>query len=134
MRTAHKLSLASTVLVASILLLRVSGWFGLGFVMALPLVILWWFDLGRELRSTDSTSQVMRAAGLIMGLPQAIFGLTSLVAGIGIVAWVIYNSFWRRDPSYTGGFLIFGIGPALMLFGLGLLVDAFWRGSRRDRP
>ncbi|MDR0737031.1 MAG: hypothetical protein LBF51_09440 [Zoogloeaceae bacterium] len=132
MKTGHKLTVASIVLVVSILLLRVDGWFGLGFVAAFPLAILWWFELGRELRDSDAASPFRRAVGLLMGLPQAVFGLFSLITGVSIIAWVLYNSFWRRDPHYTGGFLTFGVGPLLVLFGLWLLVDAFKRGSSRD--
>jgi ABC-type phosphate transport system permease subunit len=127
MRTSHKLIVAFTIFAASIPLLRVNGWFGFSFVIALPLTILWWFDLCRELRNSDSASSFRRAVGLLMGLPQAIFGLLSLVIGISIIAWVIYNSFWQRNPHYTGGFLTFGAGPALVLFGLGLFVNAFKR-------
>jgi hypothetical protein len=130
MRTTHKLSAAVVILVASILLLRVDGWFGLGAVVALPLFILYWFDLGRELRAFASPSRFQRVAGLLMGVPQALFGMLCLVSGISIVIWVLYNSLWGHDPSYTGGFLTFGIGPLLGVVGLGLVLDAFRRSPR----
>lgn len=132
MRTAHKLSTAIVVLVASVLLLRVDGWFGLGAVVALPLSVLYWFDLGRELRASASANRFQRVAGLLMGVPQALFGLLCLVSGISIVVWVLYNSLWGHDPNYTGGFLTFGIGPLLVVAGLGLVLDAFRRSPRRD--
>jgi hypothetical protein len=112
-----------------VLLLGVNGWFGVGFVVALPLVILLWFDLGRELRTSPSSGRVGRIAGLLMGVPQALFGLVCATAGIAIVCWVLYNSFWKQDPNYTGGFLTFGVGPLLVLFGVGLALDAFRRSS-----
>jgi hypothetical protein len=127
MRTSRKLALAFALLVASILLLRFNGWFGLGILVALPLVILWWFDLGSELRSSPSPSRLVRVGGLLMGLPQAVFGLVCLVAGLSLICWVLYNTFWEIHPFYTGGFLTFGLGPLLALFGLGLLFDAFSR-------
>lgn len=132
MRTARKLSAAILVLVASVLLLRVDGWFGLGAVIALPLSILYWFDLGRELRASSSASRLQRVVGLLMGVPQALFGVLCLVAGISIIVWVLYNSLWGHDPNYTGGFLTFGIGPLLAAAGLGLVLDAFRRSPRQD--
>ena len=132
MSTALKLALAWCLLVGSVLLLRVDGWFGVGFVLALPLIILYWFDLGRELRASQSSSRWHRAAGLIMGLPQALFGIACAAIGIAIICWVLYNSFFERDPNYTGSFLTLGIGPVLTLFGIGLAVDAFSRGSSQD--
>ncbi len=129
MRTVYKLALVVALFMASVLLLQLNGWFGLGIVVALPLMIVLWFDLGRELRASTSTSQFVRVAGLLMGLPQALFGVVCLVAGISIICWVLYNSLWQRDPHYIGGFLTFGIGPLAALFGLGLLTDAFKRAT-----
>ena len=127
MSTARRLLVAWIILIGSAQLLRVNGWFGI--VVALPLVIVLWFDLGRELRTAPNASRIGRIAGLLMGVPQALFGLVCAVAGIAIVCWVIYNSFWKRDPHYTGAFLTFGIGPALALSGVGLVFDAFKRSS-----
>lgn len=132
MSPALKLALSWCLLVGSILLLRVDGWFGIGFVVALPLVILYWFDFGRELRTSPSSSRLRRIAGLLMGVPQALFGVACAAIGIGIVCWVLYNSFWERDPNYTGGFLTLGIGPVLVLFGAGLVFDAFKRSSSKN--
>lgn len=129
MSTARKLLLAGLVLVGSVLLLRINGWLGVGFVVALPIVILLWFDLGRELRTSPSAGRVGRVAGLLMGVPQALFGVVCAAAGVAIVCWVLYNSFWKRDPHYTGGFLTFGVGPVLALFGVGLVFDSFRRSS-----
>ena len=67
-----------------------------------------------------------------MGLPQALFGIACAAIGIAIICWVLYNSFFERDPNYTGSFLTLGIGPVLTLFGIGLAVDAFSRGSSQD--
>jgi hypothetical protein len=89
-------------------------------------------DLSRELRSLDSKRPFVRAVGLLLGLPQAIFGLLGIAIGICVIAWVIYNSLWQRSENYTGGFLRFGAGPALVALGLGLLVKAFRRGPPRD--
>ena len=107
------------------LLLAVDGLFGLGIVAGLPLTILLWIDLGRELRTLPGKNRGSRAAGLLMGIPQALFGVLCLAVGLAIICWVLYNSLWRRDPNYSGGWLSFGIAPLLSLFGAGLTVDAF---------
>jgi hypothetical protein len=127
MTTARKLFIVAVVFVGSLLLLRVNGWFGLGAALVLPIVILLWFDLGRELRASSSTSRLTRLAGVLMGVPQALFGAVCAAAGIAIVYWVLYNSFWERDPHYSGSFLSFGIGPVLVLIGAGFIADAFRR-------
>jgi uncharacterized membrane protein len=126
-KTGQKFVVALALLVASCLLLAVDGWFGLGIVVGLPLTILLWIDLGRELRTAPGQNRGSRAAGLLMGIPQALFGVLCLGVGVAIICWVLYNSLWRRDPNYTGGWLSFGIAPLLSLFGVGLTVDAFKR-------
>ncbi len=128
-KTARKLVLSLALLVLSFPLLIVNGWFGLGIPVGLVLSILYWFDLAQELRSTPNPSRVVRAAGLLMGVPQAIFGFLCALIGMGIVAWVLYNTFVERQPQYSGGFLTLGVGPALVLFGLGWLASAFNRNS-----
>jgi hypothetical protein len=127
MTTARKLCLSLALLIFSFPLLQISGWFGLGIPIGLLLSILYWLDLGRELRANPPANRTLRILGFLMGVPQALFGLLCLVAGVSIIGWVLYNSFWHRDPHYTGGFLTFGIGPLLSLFGIGWLVDAFRR-------
>ena len=132
MRTSRKLLASLTVLIGSVLLLRVNGWFGLGFVVALPLSILYWLDYGTELRQISRPSRARRLLAFVVGVPQVLFGLVSLVSGVSIVAWVLYNSFWEKQPEYTGGFLTIGIGPLLVLFGSGLVASAFRTRPARD--
>lgn len=129
---AGKLGLSFAVLVLSVALLRVDGWFGVGIPFGLILSILYWFDFGRELRSKPPENIWLRRLGLLMGVPQALFGLLCLGSGVAIICWVIYNTFWHRDPHYTGGFLTFGVGPVLTLFGAGWIYDAFRRSPSND--
>jgi hypothetical protein len=121
----RKLGFSFVLLACSILLLRVNGWFGVGIPIGLVLSILYWFDYGRELRARPPKSRALRIVGFLMGVPQALFGLLCMAAGIAIIVWVLYNSLWRHDSAYTGGFLTFGIGPLAALFGFGFLADAF---------
>lgn len=132
MTTSRKLGLSLLIFVASFPLLRVNGWFGLGIPVGLILSILYWFDLGRELRKAPPENRRQRILGFLMGVPQALFGLVCLLSGVAIVVWVLYNSFWHTEANYTGGFLTFGIGPLLVLFGIGLLADAFRRSSANE--
>ena len=134
MRTSRKLLLSLGALVASILLLRVNGWFGIVIPVALPVSILFWLDYGRELRAAPSPSRARRVLTFLVGIPQAFLGLVSLAAGVSMIAWVLYNSIWKRLPEYSGGFLTFGICPVLVLFGLGLILSAFKTSSGEMRP
>lgn len=126
-KTARKLLLSIAVFVLSFPLVILNGWFGLGIPVGLVLSILYWFDLAQELRDTPNPSRRVRLASILMGVPQALFGLLCVCIGLAIVGWVVYNTFVQRQPEYTGGFLTLGIGPALVLFGLGWLAAAFKR-------
>lgn len=126
-KTALKLGIAIAAMPLSLLLIGLThnGFFFLFFLLSLPLAVLYWIDLGREIRNTQKPSPLGRVLGVLMGVPQALFGLLCIAAGSVIVGWVLYNTFVERQPEYTGGFLTLGIGPVLVLFGLGWLLGAF---------
>jgi hypothetical protein len=130
-KIALKLGVAIAAMPLSLLLIRVTqnGFFFLPFLLSFPFVILYWVDLGREIRNTPNLGRPGRAVGFLMGVPQALFGLLCTAIGLAIVIWVLYNTFVERQPDYTGGFLTLGIGPALILFGLGWLASAFRNDS-----
>ncbi|WP_148282970.1 hypothetical protein [Pseudogulbenkiania sp. NH8B] len=109
-----------------------TAWLLLLIFVALPIAILAWIDLGRKLRNSPTNSPVLFVVGIVFGLPQALFGSVAVLAGLTIVGWVLYNSLWARLPQYTGGFLTFGVGPALIIFGVAWMRDAFKR--YRDGP
>lgn len=138
-KTALKLGLAIAAMPLSLLLIRVThnSFFFLPFLISFPFVILYWIDLGREIRSAPGLGRLGRALGILMGVPQALFGLLCAAIGLAMIVWVLYNTFVERQPEYTGGFLTLGIGPVLVLFGLGWLVSAFRGGpafrSRRSQ-
>jgi hypothetical protein len=106
-------------------------WFLLFIFVGIPLFVLTWVDLGRTLRQVESPTRLTFVLGVFFGLPQAAFGLIAVACGISIIAWVAYNSFVDWQPQYTGGFLTFGLGPALVLFGWYWLREAFVK-SRAD--
>ena len=124
---AWKLGASIAAIALSLLLAFVAEWFFLGALVGLVLSILYWVELGQALRDAPDNGRVARALGLLMALPQALFGLTSLLVGLGIAAWVLYNTFVERLPHYSGGFLTLGIAPVLVMAGLGWLVMAFRR-------
>lgn len=107
-----------------------TAWFILLIFMALPLMILTWVELGRAMRDSPAASRPLRILGILFGLPQALFGLLALIAGVAIIIWIIYNSLMARQPEYSGGIFTFGIGPALTLFGVYWIRDAFSRYNK----
>ncbi|WP_299948308.1 hypothetical protein [uncultured Microbulbifer sp.] len=95
--------------------------------VGVPVLILSWVDFGSYLRSLKTRSWPIKLLGFIFGIPQALIGLASLGIGVGIVIWVLYNSFIERQEEYTGGFMSLGMSPMFIGFGLLLLVSAFKR-------
>jgi hypothetical protein len=128
-KTAFKLVLSFVIFVLSVPLIGFNGWFGIGIPIGLVLSILYWFDLAWKIRNAPSPTRALRIMGVLMGVPQALFGLLCVSIGLAVVIWVIYNSFVERQPQYSGGFMTLGIGPALILFGFGWLATAFRRES-----
>lgn len=126
-RTALKLtaSIAAMPLSAVLIGLTHNDIFFLSFLAGLLASILYWVDLGRELRQTQSAGTTTRILGVVMGVPQALLGLISAGVGLSIIGWVLYNTFIERQPQYSGGFLTLGIGPILVLFGLAWVRSAF---------
>ncbi|ACV27301.1 hypothetical protein [Kangiella koreensis] len=125
MKTKYKLLAAIVIFILSIMTLRFDGWFGIGAVVTFPLIILWWIDLGRELRKAHAKNKPKYFLGLVMGVPQALLGMVCIAMGLGIIGWVIYNSFWETMPQYSGSFLQVGAGPGLVMTGIAFVYDAF---------
>lgn len=130
-KTALKLGISLAIMPLSVLLLGLThnALFFLSLVTGLLFAILFWFDLGRQLRNLTRPSRAEHTLGILMGVPQALFGLICAAIGMAIVLWVLYNTFVERQPRYIGGFMTLGLGPALALFGFGWVVTAFRRGS-----
>jgi hypothetical protein len=104
---------------------------GVVFMVALASAFLYMLDLRQALLEVEHANWLARALRMLIALPQAIAGLVSLCSGLAIIGWVLYNSFVERLPEYSGGFLTFGLSSMLVLFGFGLLRNAF---SRRFQP
>ena len=129
--TARNFAISAVGMPVSVLLLRwtQSDIFFVLLILCFIASILLGMDLGRKLRALRSPSALQRVAGILLGVPQALFGLLSIALGASIGCWVLYNSFVQKQPQYSGGFLTFGISPAL------ILVGAAWtaRSFRRER-
>jgi protein-S-isoprenylcysteine O-methyltransferase Ste14 len=133
-RSAFKLGLVLfllAILAVCISQTKNDGWLTLWFLLfifvAVPLLILSWVDLGRAIRGAENPTRLLLTLGVIFGLPQALLGIFAIICGVSIVGWVLYNSFVKRQSEYSGGFLTFGIGPALAVFGWLWLREAFVR-------
>lgn len=126
MFSAGKKALASFILMlASVLLLRIDGWFGLGLPIGLVLFVLYSFDYAAELDVTGAPTRFQRFARMLLFVPRVIFGLLAVSIGASIALWVLYNTFVKRLPEYSGGYLTFGIAPVLLLYGLAAVRSAF---------
>lgn len=115
------------LMVLSVLFLRFThnDFFFLTFVVAFIFSILYWIDLGQHLRDLENPSLWKRVLGFAFGVPQAILGLTSILIGVAMIGWVLYNSLIEKTPEYSGGFLSFGIALMLVSAGSIWLVLAF---------
>lgn len=60
-----------------------------------------------------------------LSTPVAVLGLVSLLLGLSVVAWVLFNVFFEQQPSYSDDALLpsFGAGPLLVILG--------WRRLRK---
>ncbi|PZS69828.1 hypothetical protein [Stenotrophomonas maltophilia] len=138
MRTRTKLGLSLVALLSSLPLMigTGNGYFILLLLIGLPAAVLFWFDLGRELRAIPSPTRTARALGLAMGVPQVLFGL--LCAGIGLllVAWILYNLLIEHQSQFRIPSLpAFAVGPMMIVVGLSWARTAFRRAAlEQDDP
>ena len=109
-----------------------TAWFILFIFVGIPIFILTWIDLGNSLRGLENPSLFVRVLIIILGVPQAMFGLVALVIGASVIMWVLYNTLIETLPQYKGGILVFGVAPALLLFGIYWLRLVFVR-ERQER-
>jgi hypothetical protein len=93
-------------------------------------------------RSNDGTTLPRRVFNVLFRVPLALFGLVCLVAGAGIIGWVLYNVIIERQaeytvPSFIVGLGSFGISVPLLLYGWMTLRSAVRRTetiSTRNEP
>ena len=94
--------------------------------LGIPVLILSGIEAGRTLRTLPDVPPAWKAIGILLSLPQAIFGLSSVLLGLAIILWVAYNFLVERQPEFTGGVIpSLGIGPLLLVAGWWWLRSAF---------
>ena len=104
------------------------------FFLAAPMLVLLTIEMGKTLREAPEAPRALRAVGLILSIPQALFGFVAVALGVAITLWTAYNLLVERQPQFTGGLIpSLGIGPALALAGYWWMRTAFTRkrGSGR---
>lgn len=130
MRTRTKLGLSLAALLSSLpmMIITGNGYFILLLLIGLPAAILFWFDLGRELRALPAPNRSERLLGLAMGIPQVLFGLLSAAVGFILVMWILYNLLIERRPHFRIPSLsALAVGPLMIVVGLGWARTAFRR-------
>ena len=91
------------------------------FVVLLPLYVLSSKDALEYIGHATELSATQRlVAWLVACIPVLTFGLLATGIGAAIIFWVLYNFLVERQPEFTGPAMFggFGIGPALVVFGL----------------
>ncbi|MES2355943.1 MAG: hypothetical protein V4568_16390 [Pseudomonadota bacterium] len=102
------------------------AWSLLG-ILVVPAVFLAWLDIGRALRKTSSSNAASYALGVLVGLPQAVFGLVCLIAGVAITVAFFFGPVRGEDSNW----IVFLVGPLLMCVGIWWLRDSFRSGQAK---
>ena len=94
----------------------------LALFLGLPISIVLYLDY---VRARAASSPTLTLQTRVLAVPISLLGLASVVIGLGIIGWVLFNVFIERQPSYTGDTWLpsIGVGPLLVIFG--------WRQLRR---
>jgi hypothetical protein len=130
MRTSTKLLIALALIPASLPLMRLSEWFGLGFPVGLVLSILWGIDYAAELRGRAALAWPQRIVMVVLSSLQALFALLVLACGLGILAWVGWNLLVERQPAFEWRAGSLALAFAMVAGGAGWLWATFARRQR----
>ena len=87
-------------------------------------------------RTNDGTTVLSRVFNVLFRVPLALFGFLCLIAGVGIIGWVLYNVLVERQKEYSGprfivGLGSFGVAVPLVLYGWSTLRSVV---RRKDEP
>ena len=105
----------------------------IGFIfVGIPLLIVTIGDFAYACRMNPSNPRLLTIIGFILGVPQALFAILTILIGLMIAGWVLYNTFIERQPEYTGGLLTFGMAPMMLLVGAAWLRGVFMRKRRES--
>lgn len=100
-----------------------AAWMVLGLIIV-PAIFLTWVDLARALRKVPPGTRSARFLGVIFGIPQALFGLASLLAGILIIVAFFFMPTKNGESNWS----VLVVIPLLVFFGVRWLREAFKRG------
>jgi hypothetical protein len=134
MRTSSKLLIALVMLLASLPLMRLSEWFGLGFPVGLVLSILWGIDYAAELRERPALTPPRRLALVLLSSLQAMVGLVALGCGLAMLAWVGWNLFVEGRPESIPDLFGLLLTACVIALGAGWLHSALQRRSATPAP
>ncbi|QSX42399.1 hypothetical protein [Shewanella cyperi] len=106
----------------------------LEFVVLLPLLVLMSADALHALDVDPGGKKAARVAvRLIASGPVLVFGLLGIICGGAGIVWVLYNLLIERQPEFNGSFYAgFGIGPAVLLFGIAKVLSVFRRAVKTE--
>lgn len=128
--SARKFGLAMALALVSVPMVIVNDLFAIGIPAGLILALLWWFDFTEELRASPPAGRSGRVWVWLAGLPQGLLGLTSLMMGLALAAWVVWDLFAVREAaSVLGAIGGLFIAAGLAACGLGWLRGAFARAG-----
>jgi hypothetical protein len=91
-----------------------------------PMLLLTLRDTGQALRKRGATSNRAAFWGRVLGVPQALFGLVSVVVGLAIIPLLLHK-WWTQGEAPIGNWIAGPIG--FVGFGLILMRYAFGAAS-----
>jgi hypothetical protein len=71
------------------------------FFLPAPMLVLSTIDMGKTLREAPEAPRALRAVGLILSIPQALFGFVAAALGVAITLWTAYNLLVERQPQFN---------------------------------
>jgi hypothetical protein len=88
-------------------------------LVSLPVAILTAVDWFRSPVARRGIGKVVHAT---LRVPILLLGFTAVTFGFVVLAWIVYNLFWERQPEVTSGplGLAGGVVMYLMMIGVGL--------------
>jgi hypothetical protein len=134
MRTSTKLLIALALIPASLPMMRLSGWFGLGVPVGLVLAILWGIDYAAELRARPTLTPLRRLALVLLSSMQAMVGLVALGCGLAMLAWVGWNLVVEWRPEFIPDLFGLLLTACVIALGAGWLHGALQRRSATPAP
>ncbi|MCB1037856.1 MAG: hypothetical protein KDD47_28740 [Acidobacteria bacterium] len=97
-------------------------------LLGIPICILLYWDFIRAFGEYPET-RPKGVVAVLLAAPVAILGAISLLFGVAIILWVLYNLLVERQPEFQGPALLagFGLGPGLIAFGWHLIRSPYSR-------